>query len=264
MGGHSAHRKFEIGKNLLGKRARDAHNRVMRTWGCLLFGLSALTLVACSSTGGQSGTEGAPDIPYCATLQAPMAIALDDQTPFGTPRAVFEAAASPPPQTADLRWYPADGSSSYVDTTLTLSVSGAASAATLASDPNSSCRALEIDGAVLHFQTADGAFNEAMAGTLNLVGGASSPFNFNAYPTQFAGTYDLAPATQQFEQPRIWLTTSLSPARGFVGVGQESSTQWVQIATWTGTLTAGAGTSAGGGAGNAAVAGSGGAAGSSE
>jgi hypothetical protein len=263
MGDDSAHRKFKFGKILLGKREGDAHNRVMRTWRCLLSGLSVLTLVACSSTGGQSGTEGAPDIPFCATLQAPVAIGLDEETPFGTPRTVFNAAASAPPQTADLRWYPADGSSSYVDTTLTLSVSGTASAATLASDPNSTCSQLEIDGAVLHFQTADGAFNEAMAGTLDLLSDGSGP-TFNAYPTQFAGSYDVAPATQQFEQPRIWLTTSLSPAKGFVGVGQESSTQWVQIATWTGTLTAGAGASAGGGAGNAAAAGSGGAAGSSE
>ena len=275
MGGDSAHRKFKFGKIPLGKRQGDAHNRGMRIWRCLLFGLSALTLFACSSTGGQSGTEGAPDIPFCATLQAPVAIGLDDETPFGTPRAVFDAAASAPPQTVDLHWYPGDGSSSYVDTTLTLSVSGAVSAATLASDPNSSCRALEIDGAVLHFQTADGTFNEAMAGTLNLLSGSSEP-NFNAYPTQFAGSYDIAPATQQFEQPRIWLTTSLSPARGFVGVGQSTkdddsvraaqAAQWVQIATWTGALTfaGGAGASAGGATGNAADAGSGGAAGSSE
>ncbi|MEO7037812.1 MAG: hypothetical protein ABI548_27850 [Polyangiaceae bacterium] len=249
----------------------------MRHRGLFLVLLSAFATWGCGSTtagghaGGQSGTEGAT--PYCA-IGHTRSVNLDEETPVGTARERFDSVPSLwTSGMTSLRWYPPDGSSSYVDTTLTLSFSGSPTTATYfwdtsnGSDNECGTRVLSIEGGVLQFQTADGAFDESIPGTVawypadnGVSGWPQNGAAFYASPAaKFTGSYDIAAATRRSPNARISLVTNVSPAEGGLSVVYPSTTSFFTVATWS---TTGAGGNPGGagtnGAADAGIGGTGG------
>lgn len=224
----------------------------MRTWR-LAFGLLTVASFAC--TGGQSGTEEA--IPACAH-DSTRAIELDQETLAGTPRALFESVVALAAETVALRWYSPDGSGAYADTTVTLSVSGVPTSATLMADPEEGCpQIIEVEGAMLRLQTADGAFDEIIPGyvynstdygrtfgdhhyKLNFYGGQWSTTFASIYPNLNAmnsgGSYDLSAVARQFMRPQMYFATSLSPANGYLSANSDAKSgvyqKSVTIAAW--------------------------------
>lgn len=129
----------------------------MRNGVLVLILLGSLESLACTR-GGQSGTEerGAA----CGTLIS-RPVGLDENTPAGTARTLFDSVTSI--ESAALRWYSYYGTPSHSDTTLTLSVSGTPGMATYSWYSNCEMRSqLKVEGAILRFETADGAFDESI------------------------------------------------------------------------------------------------------
>jgi hypothetical protein len=204
-------------------------NRQMGWLALFAFGASACI-------GGQSGTEGQPDLPACANpFPVAQSAGLDEATPLGTPRVLFDALAAP--QVADLRWFSHDASSSFSDTTVSLSVVGTPQTATyVASDSACSARVL-VTGGTLRFQTADGAFNESFPGTASFSAGGPS-FAGTLSVGQFTGSYDIAAIASGQRNPLLTLHTNLSPARGSLSLSGDSppgaSAASADIAEWPG------------------------------
>ena len=120
----------------------------------------ALGATAC--IGGQSGTEGRPDIPGGCRPISERPVGLDDVTAAGVARTAFDSLRSP--QLAALSWYTHDGTSPLIDTTLTLSISGEAEAASYLEFSDDCLPLLRVTGGTLRFETADGAFQESFPG----------------------------------------------------------------------------------------------------
>ena len=197
---------------------------------CLVL-LCAFAASAC--IGGQSGTEGQPDLPSTCDELRP--VGRDDATPLGTASAFIESVSSP--QAASLRWF--RGASSYTDTTLTLTVVVPPQAATYRGSTGSDCSpVLEIPHSTLLFQTADGAFNEAFTGTVS-VSAAGREFECSLPVNgQFSGSYDIAAAAAALQNPMLLLQTTLTPATGSMYLTSDSSAGLagasLTIADWTG------------------------------
>jgi hypothetical protein len=239
----------------------------MRNWGWLLIGLGSWCSLACSggqsrTAGGQSGTEGST--PACANFQH-NEIGLDDSTPFGTARQLFSDAMMFSMQQTSMRWNsPTDGSS--FDTFITYDLSGTPTHAVYTVDPAPNCAAgwdLSVDGAILHFQSADGAFNESVSGSLFVMhSGSNSPqaTQFWGHPaTPFVGSYDIDSATKKFAHPIVQLEAPMGPGSGDLGVIDQAAGNFT-IATWQNVAPSGAAGSTGSagasGAGNASYGGS--------
>lgn len=199
----------------------------MRNGRWLLIGLGSCCSLACA--GGQSGTETSP--PICTNIHNDE-IGVDDSTLLGTARQRFTDAVTFPRQPASMRWNsPTDGST--FDTFVTLSVSGMPTHAVFSGDPAPSCSglwSLSIDGAILNFQSADGAFNESVSGTLSV---GQYLQQFRGYPdTPFVGTYDIDSATKRFAHPTVVLETSTGLGSGWLWVSGTGDPQIFYVATW--------------------------------
>jgi len=204
----------------------------MRSWPPFV---GLLTLVSFACAGGQSGTEG--EIPACSNYTV-RELELDQGTLAGTARSVFESAVALGSQTAGLRWV-CDAGSGYVDTTVMLSVTGEPSSATLEENGESRCdQRMRIEGAVLRFQSADGAFDESIAGVVSsaarVYGGTTVVelmFEAQSSVDSFAGTFEFS-NTRRFDDPRVTIFTSLSPVQGNLSVGPSSNPRERTLAFW--------------------------------
>ena len=217
----------------------------MRSLGYVLVLLGSLGYLGCTHPCGQSGTRGNPI--DCGTLNS-RSVGLDEQTPAGSARALFDSVASP--ATAALRWYSYDGTSSYSDTTLTFSVSGAPGTATYSwySNSSPSCeqrQQISVDGAVLRFVTADGAFDESIPGAVSTSSSGERRFDADLITPHFTGTYATSGLAQRFGTSELWLSTGFSPANGWLYVRANppacgaADLSYGRIATWSATLTGG-------------------------
>jgi hypothetical protein len=204
----------------------------MRSWPAFV---GLLTLVSFACAGGQSGSEG--EVPACSQYTV-RELELDQGTLAGTARSVFESAVALGSQAAGLRWS-CDAGIGYVDTTVMLSVTGEPSSATLEENGESRCdQRMRIDGAFLRFQSADGAFDESIAGVVSSIarvyrGATVVQLRFEAQPSveSFAGTYDFS-RTRRFDHARVTISTSLSPVQGTLYVGSDAEPRASQIAGW--------------------------------
>jgi hypothetical protein len=159
-------------------------------------------------------------LPACSNFQDNQ-IGLDDSTPFGTPRQLFSDAMTFSMPTS-MRWNsPTDGSS--FDTSVTYSLSGTPTNAIYTADPAPNCTggwSLSVDGAILHFQSADGAFNELVSGSLFAThpdGDSPQVTVFSGTPsTPFVGTYDIAAALKKFALSTLELQAPMGPGSGYL------------------------------------------------
>lgn len=227
----------------------------MGNWGWLLIGLGSCWSLACTggesgTAGGQSGTEAA--IPACAKLQD-NEIGLDDSTQFGSGRQLFVDAMAFSMQPTSMHSSSPTDSSSF-DTLVTYGLSGAPTHAVYTADPAPSCAghgwSLSVDGVILHFESADGAFNESVSGSLyrwHPDGYAPQVPQFVGHPdTPFNGTYDIDSAITKAAQHTVWLEAPMGPGGGALGL-QDGGEAFFTLASWV-NVTSGAGV---GGSGNA-------------
>jgi hypothetical protein len=122
---------------------------------------------------------------------------------------------------------------------------------------------LSVDGAILHFQSADGAFNESVSGSLFVMHpGTPSPqvAQFWGNPaTPFVGTYDIDAAMKKFAHPKVVLEAPMGPGDGYLDVGEQSDVENFIVASWANITPDGAaGSNAGGSTGGGGQSGSGG------
>ena len=226
----------------------------MRDWGFGSTLVGAFVAFACSNAtsshdGGQAGTAG--ELPACERLSR--VVGLDEQTPVGVARA--HIASLPSTLTGVLSWWPpadvlaTNGASStdLVHTTLALSLSGEPTSATyfwmVYSSDGSDCgqHLLEVDGAVLHFQTADGAFDEDIPVQVSFEGpdGGPQPPTLDAwFAPSLAGSYDISAVATHFQNPQLHLHASTFLLSSYLAIGERWSAAGSRIATW---LTEGSG-----------------------
>lgn len=209
-----------------------------------LTGIGMLVLVACSPL--EPGPGACNDCPGPSLCQASTTnpVALDDATLFGTPNDTYASVIARSGWSPNVRYYLNDGTASYELTTADVKFEGAPASAMYGAEGD--CPpTLELDGASLRFKSVDGAFDEAVSGKLVLIGSISSPSivnseSFSASPTEFAGSYDLARVTQQFEDARVSFTMSVSSywaVDGAIDVheaGAAGKSPPVHIASWGG------------------------------
>lgn len=219
----------------------------MRTRGFAFMLLGSLESVACVP-GGHGGQSGGESTPIDCGRRMTRSVGPDEETPAGSARDLFQALSSP--QSAPLHWESYGGMPLQSDTTVTLSVSGSPSEVTYSSfpdwggqSPSTVCGpSLRAGGAVLHFETADGTFDESIPGAVSvdtsLFGDAW--FEADAF-SHFNGTYDASGIAARFGTSDLYLESSFWPAIGSIGVtvpGQlpvAVGTSAGQIATWEGT-----------------------------
>lgn len=221
--------------------------QVMGNWGWFFIALGSCWSLACNggqsgSAGGQSGSEGAT--PACARLQDNQ-LDLDDSTTFGTARQLFSDAMMFSMQPTSMRWSsPTDGRS--FDTLVTYGLSGAPTHAVYTADPAPGCPGwtLSVDGAILHFASADGAFNESVSGSLKMW--HPGPYelqvaHFVGQPdTPFSGSYDIDSAIKKAAQHTVLLNAPMGPGDGALGL-QDAGEAFFTIASWVNAPGAGAG-----------------------
>jgi len=217
---------------LLGKRALGSHYRVMGNRRLPLLGLVTLLSFAC--TGGQSGGEElSPSV--CVTLETTRALGLDEQTSVGTARELFERGVSLGPRTVALAWYLPDGSLATTHTAVTLGISGEPTSATVRSVPEyPMCPPfITVAGATLGFRSADGAFNESIAGVLSYLNPTELTFSSQQPATNLVGSYDMSAITRRVDHPEFIVDTMLANARGRWDVGSAvSNEELVRVAWW--------------------------------
>lgn len=107
---------------------------------------------------------------------------------------------------------------------------------------------LSVDGAILHFQSADGAFNESVSGSLFVMHPEwRSPqvAYFWGHPaTPFVGTYDIDSATKKFAHPTVGLHAPMGPGGGGLYVNEQAVGNFT-VASWENVTPSGAGGSIG-------------------
>jgi len=194
----------------------------------------ALGATAC--IGGQSGTEGRPDIPGGCRPISERPVGLDDVTAAGVARTAFDSLRSP--QLAALSWYTHDGTSPLIDTTLTLSISGEAEGASYLEFSDDCLPLLRVTGGTLRFETADGAFQESFPGVA-IHSSDGDQFVGTLPISQFAGSYDVERLASPYRNAELLLRTSFSPASGQLSMSGESAVPGStaaasSIANWTG------------------------------